>query len=191
MAKRVARAAAVVVAVVLGSAAWAADAPAAVGGGSGTSTAPGEGAGAGAGAGASTSHAADAANNTAAAEPSGFWTGAINSPVPRSIAGGKVIHARGLAKLLSAGSVVVVDVSNSPRRPDNLPSTSTWVPVPHPAIKGAIWIPGAGLGEPPAPVEQYYRERLARATGNDLGRTLVIYCHRMCWLSWNGAKRAI
>jgi PQQ-dependent catabolism-associated CXXCW motif protein len=127
----------------------------------------------------------------AVAEPSGFWTGPINSPVPKTLSGGKVIHTRKLAQLLKASSAVVVDVSNAPRRPDNLAPTSTWLPLPHPAIPGAIWIPGAGLGEPPVAVDKFYRERLAQATGNDLGRTVVLYCHEKCWLSWNGAKRAI
>jgi len=127
------------------------------------------------------------------AEPDGFWTGPVNDPVPVSLRGGKVIHTRALAALLkSRGSpVVIVDVSNAPQRPDNLPSSSPWLPLPHRAIPGAIWIPGAGLGKPPQAVETYYRQRLAAATGNDLQRTLVLYCHERCWLSWNGAKRAV
>jgi PQQ-dependent catabolism-associated CXXCW motif protein len=140
---------------------------------------------------AAPSTAATGIRSAAPPEPEGFWTGSINSPVPGTISGGKVIHVKRLAALLRDGSAVVVDVSNAPRRPENLPPSSTWLPVPHPAIPGAIWIPGAGLGEPPASVDKYYRERLATATGGDMGRTLVIYCHEKCWLSWNGAKRAI
>jgi PQQ-dependent catabolism-associated CXXCW motif protein len=126
-------------------------------------------------------------------EPDGFWTGPVNDPVPTTLKGGKIIHAGSLAALLkhTGGKAVVVDVSNSPRRPDNLPATTTWLPVPHPAIPGAIWIPGAGLGAPPLAVEQFFRQRLATATDNDLARPLVLYCHQKCWLSWNGAKRAI
>jgi len=127
----------------------------------------------------------------ATAEPSGFWTGPVNDPVPTTIQGGKVIHAEALAALLKTTRAVVVDVSDSPHRPQNLPATTTWLPVPHPGIPGAIWIPGAGLGAPPANVERFYRRRLATATGNDFKRTLVVYCHKQCWLSWNGAKRAI
>jgi PQQ-dependent catabolism-associated CXXCW motif protein len=130
---------------------------------------------------------------SAAAEPDGFWTGPVNDPVPETIKGGKVIHTQALAALLKDkdGSAVVVDVSNAPRRPDNLPTATTWLPVPHQAIPGAIWIPGAGLGAPPPPVDAYFRQRLATATGNDLQRPLILYCHEECWLSWNGAKRAI
>jgi PQQ-dependent catabolism-associated CXXCW motif protein len=125
-------------------------------------------------------------------EPTGFWNGPANDPVPATIQGGKVIHTAELNALLKKDTqVVVVDVSDSPHRPDNLPATTTWLPVPHPGIPGAIWIPGAGLGTPPANVETFYKQRLAQATGHDLTRPLVVYCHQKCWLSWNGAKRAI
>jgi PQQ-dependent catabolism-associated CXXCW motif protein len=125
-------------------------------------------------------------------EPAGFWNGPTNDPVPATIQGGQVIHTRELDELLKKNRhVVVVDVSDSPHKPANLPATTTWLPVPHPGIPGAIWIPGAGLGTPPANVEEFYKQRLAKATGNDLMRPLVLYCHQKCWLSWNGAKRAI
>lgn len=131
------------------------------------------------------------ATAAASAQPDGFWKGPVNDPVPNTIRGGKVIHARALAALLKHTGAVVVDVSNAPRRPENLPPSTTWLPLPHRAIPGAIWIPGAGLGEPPPPLDQYFRERLAKATGNDMAKPLVLYCHARCWLSWNGAKRAI
>jgi len=128
---------------------------------------------------------------TAPAEPEGFWNGPINAPVPHTIKGGKLIHTQALAALLKRKNAVVVDVSNAPHRPENLPASTTWLPLPHRAIPGAVWIPGAGLGEPPPNLDEYFRERLAKATGNDLGKPLVLYCHQQCWLSWNGAKRAI
>ena len=127
------------------------------------------------------------------AEPDGFWTGPVNDPVPNTIKGGRVIHTQALAALLKdkGGSAAIVDVSNAPRRPDNLPASTTWLPVPHQSIPGAIWIPGAGLGALPPAVDQYFRQRLATATGHDMGRPVVFYCHEKCWLSWNGARRAI
>jgi PQQ-dependent catabolism-associated CXXCW motif protein len=134
--------------------------------------------------------AAARAHEDAAPEPSGYWTGPINSAVPHTIAGGSVIHASRLSVLLNRGATVV-DVSGAPRRPDNMATGAPWLPLPHQAIPGAIWIPGAGLGDIPASVDKYYRDRLSIATGNDLNHVLVIYCHERCWLSWNGAKRAI
>ena len=125
-------------------------------------------------------------------EPDGFWNGPTDDPVPNTIQGGKLIHARDLAAALKRRRPpVVVDVSNGPRRPDSLPMSTVWLPAAHQAIPGALWIPGAGMGELSAPLDHYFRERLAAATGNDFARPLVIYCHEKCWLSWNGAKRAI
>jgi PQQ-dependent catabolism-associated CXXCW motif protein len=125
-------------------------------------------------------------------EPPGFWTGPVNDPVPETITGGKVIHTQALAALLHQKTpTVIVDVSNGPRRPDNLPATTQWLPLPHQAIPGAIWIPGAGLGDLPPALGTYFRDRLARATAHDPAMPLVFYCHEKCWLSWNGARRAI
>lgn len=131
-------------------------------------------------------------NDVAAAEPSGYWTGPINAPVPKTLSGGTVIHtARQLRTLLSHGGTVIVDVSNAPRRPENLAPGAPWLPLPHRAIPGSLWIPGVGLGEIPVAVDDFYRQRLAEATNEHLARPLIIYCHKTCWLSWNAAKRAI
>jgi PQQ-dependent catabolism-associated CXXCW motif protein len=127
-----------------------------------------------------------------APEPSGFWTGPTNSPVPATIAGGKVINnAHELQSLLKRPETVIVDVSNAPRRPDNLASGAPWLPVPHQAIPGSLWVPGAGLGEIPPAVDDFFRKQLAAATNDDASRRVILYCHQTCWLSWNAAKRAI
>lgn len=124
-------------------------------------------------------------------EPQGYWMGPAHGPVTQTLSGGTVIHARRLAQLLKAGGVLVVDVSDAPKRPANLPAGSVWLPLPHAVIPGAIWIPGAGLGGIDPGIERLFRARLSQGTGNDPERALVIYCHRSCWLSWNAAKRAI
>ena len=127
----------------------------------------------------------------AAPEPAGYWTGDINAPVPATIRGGKVIHARQLSKMLQARHVVVVDVSNAPRRPENLATGAPWLPPAHPGIPAALWLPGTGLGNPPDAVDTFFRAQLAEATHMDFSQPIAIYCHERCWLSWNAAKRAI
>ena len=125
-------------------------------------------------------------------EPSGYWTGPTNSPVPATLAGAKVISsAHDLRALLDRKHPVLVDVSNAPHRPDNMAPGAPWLPLPHHAIPGTVWIPGPGAGEIPAPVETFFRQQLAKATDNDPTRPVVIYCHESCWLSWNAAKRAV
>lgn len=134
----------------------------------------------------------NAHNNVAAAEPSGFWTGPVNAPTPLSLTGGTVVHnARQLRTLLQQGGTVIVDVSNAPRRPESLAPGAPWLPLPHRAIPGSLWIPDVGQGEIPVAVDDFYRQRLAEATQEHLARPVIIYCHESCWLSWNAAKRAI
>ena len=140
----------------------------------------------------SASAAPPAAKTSVTPEPAGYWTGPINSAVPATITGGKVIHdAHVLRTLLKRPETVVVDVSNAPRRPDNLATGAPWLPLPHHAIPGSLWIPGVGLGEIPPAVDEFFRRQLASATSGNLSRRVVIYCHQACWLSWNAAKRAI
>jgi PQQ-dependent catabolism-associated CXXCW motif protein len=117
--------------------------------------------------------------------------GAAHGRVAATLSGATVVHPRKLAALLREGPATVVDVSAAPRRPANLAAGAVWLPLPHPVIPGALWIPGAGEGAIAAPIDALFRARLAAGTGNDLTRRVVIYCHRNCWLSWNGAKRAI
>jgi len=141
---------------------------------------------------APTSTAAHIADSSPVAEPPGYWTGPINSAVPATISGGKVIHdARALQALLKRPETVIVDVSNAPVRPENLATGAPWLPLPHQAIPGSVWIPGVGLGEIPPAAGDFFRRQLAAATGNDPTRPIVIYCHQTCWLSWNAAKRVI
>ena len=124
-------------------------------------------------------------------EPVDYWTGPINGPVPETITGGTVIRTTELKALLEKNGAVLVDVSNAPRRPEDLAPGAPWLPTPHPVIPGSLWIPGPGMGAIPPDVDTYFRDRLASATGNDMNSTIVIYCHERCWLSWNAAKRAI
>lgn len=125
------------------------------------------------------------------AEPEGYWMGPLNGPVPATLHGAKVIHLPKLAALLKHGAVLLIDVSNAPRRPETLAPGAPWLPLAHRAIPGSVWIPGAGLGEIPRDVEALFQLQLAMGTANDKAHRVVIYCHERCWLSWNAAKRAI
>jgi PQQ-dependent catabolism-associated CXXCW motif protein len=125
------------------------------------------------------------------AEPEGYWEGNVDAPTPSTIHGGKVIHVEDVEALLRQGKAVVIDASNAPRRPAELAPGAPWLPLPHRAIPDALWLPGVGVGTLIQEVDDFYRSRLARATGGDVDVPLVVYCHEKCWLSWNAAKRAI
>jgi PQQ-dependent catabolism-associated CXXCW motif protein len=125
------------------------------------------------------------------AEPEGFWEGNVDAPTPATLHGGTVIHVEDVEALLRQGKAVAVDVSNTPRRPAELAPGAPWLPLPHRAIPGALWLPEVGAGALTQEVDDSYRSRLERATAGDFDVPLVVYCHQKCWLSWNAAKRAI
>jgi PQQ-dependent catabolism-associated CXXCW motif protein len=127
----------------------------------------------------------------AVAEPPGYWLGEANAPVPATIHGGTLVHVKALETLLKKGGVVIVDVSNAPRKPQDLAPGAPWLPLPHRGLPDALWVPGVGAGAVPQELDDYFRLRLAKATSGNLDAPLVIYCHETCWLSWNAAKRAI
>lgn len=124
-------------------------------------------------------------------EPAGYWSGETNGPVPKTLEGGRVLHARAAAAWLKQSGAIVIDVSNAPRRPAELAPGAPWLPVPHRALPGAVWLPGVGAGDATAELADFYRERLRALTGGDLDAPLLVYCHERCWLSWNAAKRAV
>ncbi len=125
------------------------------------------------------------------AEPEGYWTGPINSPVPTTIEGGKVVHAQELSNLIDNEEIVLIDVSESPKRPEGMAADAPWIPLAHESIPGSIWIPDVGGGTISANIEEFFVSQLTDETGEDYDYPIVIYCHEQCWLSWNAAKRAI
>jgi PQQ-dependent catabolism-associated CXXCW motif protein len=131
------------------------------------------------------------AASAAPPEPAGYWLGPPQGPVPAGITGGSVIHTDGLPELIRQARPVLVDVVPAPRRPADAVDGMPWLPPPHRAIPGTIWIPGAGWGEIASPMAAYFHDRLEDLTGHDHDRPLVFYCRPNCWMSWNAARRAI
>lgn len=128
-------------------------------------------------------------NEDAPPEPDGYWQGAMNGKVPRTITGGAVIGTRQLAELIQHETPVLIDVVPAPRRP--LEQSSPWLPVPHRNIPQSVWIPGAGSGVISAAMTDYFHARLNELTHQDHRKAIVFYCRVDCWASWNAAKRAI
>ncbi len=126
-----------------------------------------------------------------AAAPSDHVRGGINKNSPATIAGDSVVDTRALAELLRDGRVVLLDVAPAPRRPPGLAPGAPWLPVPHEDIPGSAWIPSAGTETIRPAMEAFLRAHVARLTGHDRDRPIVVYCHTDCALSWNAARRLI
>jgi PQQ-dependent catabolism-associated CXXCW motif protein len=124
-------------------------------------------------------------------EPQDYWIGAMHGDTPATIARGRVVHTAELVSLLKGGGVALVDVAEPPNRPANLAADAIWTPIPHRNIAGSVWIPGAGAGQLPDSLNNFFIARLANLTADDPGHPIVFYCHPKCWGSWNAAKRAI
>ena len=78
-----------------------------------------------------------------------------------------------------------------PPKPPGLPADTVWRDQPRHNIPGSVWLPDTGYGALAASTEDYLRNGLARASGGDRARLLVLYCQADCWMSWNAAKRAL
>ena len=124
-------------------------------------------------------------------EPEGYRTDNYRSPVPATLAGARVLATEETEAIWRAGNAVFIDVLPRPPRPKNLPEGTVWRDKPRFNMPGSMWLPDTGYGVLAAPTEAYLKQGLARATGGDKARQVVIYCQEDCWMSWNAAKRIL
>ncbi|MFT4078139.1 PQQ-dependent catabolism-associated CXXCW motif protein [Rhodomicrobium lacus] len=124
-------------------------------------------------------------------EPPDYRTEAYRAPTPQTLHGAKVLDTAAAAALWRAETSVFVDVLPRTPRPANLAPGTLWREKPRRDIPGSIWLPNTGFGSLSPAMEAYFREGLETASGRDFSKTLVFYCLRECWMSWNAAKRAL
>jgi PQQ-dependent catabolism-associated CXXCW motif protein len=124
-------------------------------------------------------------------EPEGYRTDNYRAPVPATLAGARVLTTAEAEAIWRSGSAAFVDVLPRPPRPPNLPAGTIWRDKPRLNIPGSIWLPDTGYGTLAAATEEYLRNGLAKASGGNDAKLLVIYCLADCWMSWNAAKRAL
>lgn len=93
------------------------------------------------------------------------------------------------ARALAEAGAVLLDVFGAAQsRYDEL--DGTWlVREPRLSLPGAIWLPEVGRGVLVPEMQRYLEENLARATGGDRDRPIVVFCVADCWMSWNAAQR--
>ena len=123
-------------------------------------------------------------------EPEGSRMDDYRAPSPATVAGGVMLDTDAAHQLWESGAAVWIDVLPAPRRPENLPPSALWMPLPHRDIPGSLWLPDIGRGALSPDVEGYFRDHLATATKLRKDAAVVFYCLADCWMSWNAAKRA-
>jgi PQQ-dependent catabolism-associated CXXCW motif protein len=126
-----------------------------------------------------------------APEPEGYRTENYRSPVPATLAGARVLATDEAEAIWRAGTATFIDVLPRPPKPQNLPAGTIWREKPRLNIPGSVWLPDTGYGTLASATEDYLRNGLARVSGGNNAKLLVIYCLADCWMSWNAAKRAL
>lgn len=124
-------------------------------------------------------------------EPAGYRMDDYRSPTPATLSGARVVDTDAAYALWSEGKAAFIDVLPRPPKPANLPAGTVWRDKPRSDIPKSIWLPNVGYGGLAPETEAYFRKGLEQASGGDKSRTLVFYCLRDCWMSWNAAKRAL
>ena len=123
-------------------------------------------------------------------EPEGYRTGELRAPTPATLAGATVLDLAALDAAIAA-KAILVDVGPAPVKPADLPADRVWLPT-HRSIPGAVWMPGAGLGDDlPEERAALLLRQVADLAGGDTARPIVVFCKPDCWASWNVGKRLV
>ena len=123
-------------------------------------------------------------------EPPDLWAGAMHGETPATLAGAKVVDVAAVAKLKESGKALLLDVAERSKKPEKTTSDTPWLPI-HLSIPGAVWLAGAGRGDPDPEFQRRLGERVAALTGGDKDKPVIVFCHPRCWGSWNVAKRLV
>ncbi len=123
-------------------------------------------------------------------EPAGYRLQNYNDIVPETLRGAEVFDDLDAYARVDEKSVIPIDVVPKANMPKVVDALGNEV-VQHEVIPGSIWLPGVGRGEISDEVDQYFRDALKQVTNADRAAAIMIYCLPDCWMSWNGAKRAI
>lgn len=132
-----------------------------------------------------------AASQQSPPEPSGYRLDKYRAPTPASLHGATVLSTAAAQSLWQARQAVFVDVLPRPPRPAGLPPGTIWRAKPRADVPGSTWLPDTGYGLLAPVMEDYFERGLQAVTAGDRNRTIVFYCQRDCWMSWNAAKRAL
>jgi PQQ-dependent catabolism-associated CXXCW motif protein len=133
----------------------------------------------------------EAGSVTPPPEPPGYRTHDYRAPTPATLAGARVVTTAEAETLWQDRTAIFIDVMPRAPKPPNLPPGTVWRDRPRSNIPGSIWLPDTGYGELAPSTEEYLRTNVARITGGDRAKLLVVYCLRDCWMSWNAARRLV
>lgn len=118
----------------------------------------------------------------------GYRVAHYRAAVPETVKGGTRVDLDRVDALLKDGALLVDVMPSEGAGPD--PATGDWrLSRPHQTIPGATWLPDVGRGHISAEYENYLAGNLARLTGGDKARALIVFCQSDCWMAWNAVQR--
>ena len=120
----------------------------------------------------------------------GFRIARYRSPVPNTVPGGRVITAADVADLVKNRQALLVDVMPSDGAGLDTATGAWHMTKPRPDIPGSVWLPDVGKGQLSPAMDGYFRDNLAKMTGGNNSRPIILYCQADCWMSWNAVRRA-
>jgi PQQ-dependent catabolism-associated CXXCW motif protein len=123
-------------------------------------------------------------------ELAGYRMSDYRTPTPATLDREPALTTAEAHSLWIKKAAIFVDAKPQPPKPANLAPGTLWRDKPRFDIPGSVWLPDTGYGALAPITEAYFRRGLEQATGGDKNKSLVFYCSRNCWMSWNAAKRA-
>lgn len=121
-------------------------------------------------------------------DETGFRIARYRAPTPDDVPGAIRVDAAGAKRLLGDGAIALDVGAARQSRFDEL--DGTWlVGKAHLSLPGAVWLPETGRGTLSPVMARYLSTNLARLTGGDPARPILVFCIADCWMSWNAARR--
>ncbi|MBL8565108.1 MAG: hypothetical protein JNM89_05270 [Hyphomicrobiaceae bacterium] len=120
----------------------------------------------------------------------GYRIARYQAAVPEKPPAGERVWIDDIDRLVRDAHAVLLDVSPIHGAGYDKASGAWRISKPHETLPGATWLPEVGRGDINPAVARFFARELARLTGGDKTRAIVIFCNADCWMSWNAVKRA-
>src|SRR5437667_9851623 len=108
-------------------------------------------------------------------EPEGYRTEDYRAPTPTTLKGARVVTTAEAEQTWKSGGAIFLDVLPHAPRPANQPPGTIWREKPRRNIPGSSWLPDIGYWALAPVTEDYLGTNLARVTGADQARAILIY----------------
>ena len=118
----------------------------------------------------------------------GYRIAHYRAAVPATVPGGTRVDRDRVDQLLEDGAVLLGVMPSEGAGADS--QTGAWrLSRPHQSIPGATWLPDVGRGVLTARFDDYLRTNVAKLSGGDTNKALIVFCQSDCWMGWNAVQR--